>query len=113
MPDSTFITRYQEKNGYIIFPVALYSHPALKHLSIEALTLYGMLLCIQEQGSEVDENGVPCVHVTIGEIADVFRCGLDRAKRIFHEIDSNSECPLISTKKYASGHTVSYVRNDL
>ena len=102
---NTFITRYEQDATHIMIPTALFSHPNLKELSGDALLLYGMLLCIQEVGNETDENGKKCIHITLKEIAEVLRCGTDKASRIYHELNKN----LITTKKYADGHTVTYV----
>ena len=104
----TFISRYEKTKSHIMIPTTLFSHPNLKHLSGEALLLFGLLLSVQECGDEKDEEGRKCVHVTLKEISEIFRCGKDRASRIYHELD-NEIHPLVFTKKYADGHTVSYV----
>lgn len=104
--DDTFISRYARNSKMIPFPVALFEHPGLKGLSQEALFLYGMLYVIQESGMELDEEGAKCIHVTQKEIAQVFRCGMSRAKRIYIEL---RDAGLIYVAKHASGHTTMYV----
>lgn len=106
MPD-IFLSQFRE--DVIHLPVQLFSHPLLQGLSFEALMLYGMLLCAQELGDKTDENGEKYAQVTLKDVARIFRCGSDRAKRIVHELDPIHGAGLIRTRKFPDGHTATYV----
>lgn len=106
-----FAERFKEKSSLFFLPVDLYIHPYFSKLSCEAVTLYGILRCIQEIGDETDFEGKKCISFTINEVTEVFHCGIDKAKRIVHELDTKNGAGLIVTRKLSDGHTITYIRD--
>ena len=96
-----FISKYSQKNNCLYLSTNLFIHPALSDLSFEALMVYGMLLCVQE------EEG-PGIRVTIQEIRQILRCGTTHASTVMHEL-LDSPHHLVSVKRYPDGHTETYI----
>ena len=73
------ISKYSQNHNCIYLSTNLFIHPALKDLSFEALMVYGMMLCVQE------EEG-PGIRITIQDIRQILRCGTTHASTIMHEL---------------------------
>lgn len=87
----------KEKSDYpfMKFPRALTENPEFFHISIEARTLFMMILdrfglsAINED-KFTDESGELFIIFTIEEVCEKFGCGKDKVIRIFRELEKNA-----------------------
>ena len=80
---------------FIRFPRALIDSPLFSHISIEARTLFAMILdrfCLSTINADrfTDEHGEIFVIYTVEEVCKKFGCGNTRALRIFRELEAEN-----------------------
>lgn len=80
---------------FIRYPRALIDSPMFSHISIEARTLFAMILdrfCLSTINADrfTDDNGEIFIIYTVEEICEKLGCGNTRALRIFRELETEN-----------------------
>ena len=78
---------------FIRYPRALIDNPIFSHISIEARTLFAMILdrfCLSTINADrfTDRHGEIFVIYTVEEVCEKFACGNTKALRIFRELEA-------------------------
>ena len=86
---------------FIRYPRALIDSPMFSHISIEARTLFAMILdrfCLSTINADrfTDDNGEVFIIYTVEEVCKKLGCGNTRALRIFRELETEN---MISRKR--------------
>ena len=80
---------------FIRYPRALIDSPMFSHISIEARTLFAMILdrfCLSTINADrfTDDNGEIFIIYTVEEVCEKLGCGNTRALRIFRELETEN-----------------------